>query len=266
MTTLATMTTMVQRTPVWGGFRVWQRNLDAFRRAWRFELGGLFVEPFVLLLGVGFGLGAYISNLGEGVSYPHFLAPGVIASYAMFHATFDASYGAYMRMETHNIYESMLFTPLGPEDIVIGEVLWGASRGLMSAVAVLFVAAIFGLVSSPWAILALPVAYLIGMTFSAISMVMTATASTIGSINNFLTLFILPMFWVSGVFFPLDRLPEVVQNAAWVLPLTASAALVRGLFAGELTPWMLLWVLELLAFLLVCVWLASRQMRKRLIK
>ena len=149
---------------------------------------------------------------------------------------------------------------------MVGEVLWGATRGLVSAVAVLFVATIFGLVSSPWAILALPVAYLVGLTFSAISMVMTATASTIGSINNFLTLFILPMFWVSGVFFPLDRLPEVVQNAAWVLPLTASAALVRGLFAGELTPWMLLWTAELVAFLLVGVWLASRQMRKRLIK
>ena len=266
MTTLAEMTIMVQRTPVWGGFRVWQRNLDAFRRAWRFEIGGLFVEPFVLLLGVGFGLGAYISSVGEGISYPHFLAPGVIASYAMFHATFDASYGAYMRMTTHNLYESILFTPLGPEDIVIGEVMWGATRALVSATAVMFVAILFGLVGSPWAILALPVAYLIGLTFAAISMVMTATASTIGSINNFLTLFILPMFWVSGVFFPLDRLPEAVQNAAWVLPLTSAAALTRGLFAGEITPWMLLWVGELFAFLLLALWLASRQMRKRLIK
>ena len=69
-------------------------------------------------------------------------------------------------MTTHNLYESILFTPLGPEDIVVGEVLWGATRGLVSAVAVLFVATIFGLVSSPWAILALPVAYLVGLTFS----------------------------------------------------------------------------------------------------
>ena len=182
---------------------MWQRNRDAFRRAWHLELGGIAVEPFVLLIGVGFGLGAYISNLGEGISYPHFLAPGVIAAYAMFHATFDATYGAYIRMETHHIYESILFTPLGPEDIVMGEVLWSATRALMSAIAVLFVAAVFGLVGSPWAILALPAAYLIGMTFAAIAMMMTATATTIGAMNNFLTLFILPMFWVSGVFFPL---------------------------------------------------------------
>ena len=200
MTTLATMTTMVQRTPLWGGFRVWQRNLDAFRRAWRFEVGGLAVEPFVLLIGVGFGLGAYISNLGEGISYPHFLAPGVIASYAMFHSTFDASYGAYMRMETHNIYESMLFTPLGPEDIVMGEVHVGARRGRCCLQSPLCSWQFcFGLVSSPWAILALPAAYLIGMTFAAIAMVMTATARTIGSIKQlFSRCFILPMFWVSG--------------------------------------------------------------------
>ncbi len=258
--------THIYRTPVWGGFRVWQRNLDAFRRAWRFEVGGLVVEPFVLLVGVGFGLGAYISNIGEGISYPHFLAPGVIAAYAMFHATFDATYGAYIRMETHHIYESILFTPLGPEDIVVGEVFWGATRALMSATAVMFVAAIFGLLGSPWAILALPAAYLIGMTFAALAMAMTATASTIGAINNFLTLFILPMFWVSGVFFPLDRLPETVQTAAWVLPLTPAAALVRGLVAGDLSPWMLLWAAELLAFTLFGLWFASRLMRRRLIK
>ena len=263
---MATMTGMLYRTPVWGGFRVWQRNRDAFMRGWRFEIGGIFVEPFVLLIGVGFGLGSYISNLGEGISYPHFLAPGVLAAYAMFHATYDATYGAYMRMETHHIYESILFTPLGPEDIVMGEVMWGATRSLASGFAILLVATIFGLLGSPWAILALPVAYLIGMTFAATAMVMTATVSTIGAMNNFFMLFILPMFWVSGVFFPLDRLPEIVQKAAWILPLTPAAALVRGLVSGELSPWMLLWTAELLAFLLVALWFASRQMRKRLIK
>ena len=142
---------------------MWQRNRDAFFRSWHVEVGGIVVEPFILLIAVGFGLGAYISNLGEGVSYPRFLAPGVIAAYAMFHATFDSTYGAYMRMESHHIYESILFTPLGPEDIVMGEVMWGATRALMSGAAVLAVAAVFGLLGSPWAILALPVAYLIGM-------------------------------------------------------------------------------------------------------
>ena len=84
--------------------------------------------------------------------------------------------------------------------------------------------------------------------------------------NNFFTLFIIPMFWVSGVFFPLDQLPDIVQKAAWVLPLTPAAALVRGLFAGELTLWMLVWTLQLFLFFGVSLWLSSKFMRRRLIK
>lgn len=255
----------VQQTTMWRAFRVWQRNRDAFLRSWKVEVGGIAIEPFILLVALGFGLGAYIQQI-DGRTYAQFLAPGVIASYAMFHATFDSTFGAYLRMETHHVYESILFTPLDPEDIVLGEVMWGATRSLMSGTAVLLVATAFGLVGSPMAIFAIPVAYLIGMTFASIAMIMTATATTIGAMNNFFTLLIIPMFWVSGVFFPLDNLPEIVQTLSWALPLTPAAALVRGLVTGDLSPWMLAWTLELLAFLGVALWLAGWFMRRRLIK
>jgi lipooligosaccharide transport system permease protein len=259
------LTQMVQGTVLWGGFRVWQRNRDAFLRSWRVEVGGIAIEPFIMLVALGYGLGAYIQDLGT-LSYAAFLAPGVVASYAMWHATFDSTYGAYLRMETHHIYEAVLFTPLGPEDIVVGEVIWSATRGVLSATCVMIVATIFGWVGSPWALLALPVAFLIGLMFAAIAMILTATATTIGAMNNFFTLFILPMFWLGGVFFPLERLPQVVQTAAWALPLTPAVALVRGLMTGDLTWWMGLWVLELVAFGAVALLIAGRLMRRRLIK
>ena len=259
------MALALRDTVAWGGFRVWQRDRDAFLRAWKVEVGGIAIEPFIMFVAVGFGLGSYIQGI-NGASYAEFLAPGVIASYAMFHATFDSTFGAYLRMETHHIYEAILFTPLGPEDIVLGEVMWGASRAALSGTAVLTVAAMFGLVGSPLAVLTIPAAYLIGLTFASIAMVLTATATTIGAMNNFFTLFVLPMFWVSGVFFPLDRLPEAVQVASWALPLTPSAALVRALFTGETSWLMLLWTLELVAFFLISLRLASFLMRKRLMK
>lgn len=262
MTTLART---VQAAVLWGGVRVWQRNRDAFVRAWRVEVAGITIEPFVMLVALGFGLGAYIQDFGES-SYAVFLAPGVVASYVMWHATFDSTYGSFLRMEAHHIYEAVLFTPLGPEDIVVGEILWSASKGLLSAIFVLIVAAIFGWVGSPFAVLALPAAFLIGIMFAAIAMVMTAIAPTIGSMNNFFTLFILPMFWLGGVFFPLGRLPEAVQLGSWVLPLTPSVALVRGLMAGDFSWWMVLWVLELVAYSLAGLLLASFFMRRRLIK
>ena len=262
------MTTLTQRfhtTRVWGGFRVWQRNRDAFARAWKLEIGGLAVEPFIMLVAVGFGLGSYVQQI-DGRSYAEFLAPGVLASYAMFHATFDTTYGSYLRMETHHVYDAMLFTPLEPVDIVMGEVMWGATRGAISATAVLIVATAFGLVGSPMAILAIPFAYLIGLSFGAIAMIVTATSPTIGSLANFFTLFILPMFWASGVFFPLERLPEIVQKLAWILPLNPAAAMVRGLVSGDLSWWMLAWTAEVAAYFVVALLLASWFMRRRLIK
>ena len=256
---------MVRSSVFWGGFHVWQRNRDAFLRAWRVELGGVLIEPFVLLVAIGFGLGAYIQDI-DGMSYAEFLAPGLVASYAMFHATFDSTFGAYLRMESHHIYEAMLYTPIGPADIVVGEVMWSATRAVVSSTAVLVAAAGFGLVDSPLAILAIPCAYLIGFTIGSLAMILTATATTIGAMNNFFTLFIMPMFYVSGVFFPLDRLPKGVQMLSWALPLTPAASLVRGLVTGDTTWFMVLWALELIAVATVALWLASWFMSRRLIK
>ena len=256
---------LIRGTLFWGGFRVWQRNRDAFLRAWKVEVGGIAIEPFIMLVAIGFGLGAYINNV-DGRSYAQFLAPGIIAGYAMFHSSFDSTYGAYLRMETHNIYEAILFTPLGPANIVLGEVMWGATRAVMSSTAVLVVASVFGLVDSPWAILTIPAAYLIGLMIASIAMIMTATSTTIGAMNNFFTLFIMPMFWMSGIFFPLDKLPDFAKAAAWLLPLTPSVALVRGLVAGDISLLMLVWVAEMIAFALVGLILASLLMKRRLIK
>lgn len=255
----------VQSSVFWGGWRVWQRDRDAFLRGWKVEVGGIAVEPFVILLAMGFGLGAYIEDF-DGLTYAEFVAPGILASYAMYHATFDATFGAYLRMETHHIYDAILSTPLEPEDIVMGEVLWGASRSALTGVAVLAAALVFGLVGSPLALLAVPAAFLTGLVFASLSMMLTATVTTIGAMNNFFTLFITPMFFFSGVFFPMDRLPDAVQTLAWALPLTPAAALARGLFAGELSWAMVLWVLELALMGVVALWLASALMRRRLIK
>ena len=265
MTVLESIMPAIHRTPVWGGFRLWQRNRDATMRAWKVEIGGLTVEPFILLLAMGFGLGEYVGDIGD-LSYAEFIAPGIVAGYAMFHATFDATYGAYLRMESHHIYEAMLFTPMEPEDIVVGEVMWGATRAVISASAVMAAAAAFGLVGSPMALLAIPAAYLIGLVFASLAMVITAAASTIGAMNNFFTLFLMPMFYLSGTFFPLDRLPEVMQRVAWVLPLTPATSLVRGLMAGDLNPWMLAWTAELIVFAVAPLFLASYLLRRRLTK
>jgi len=244
---------------------VWKRDLDVFLRLWRSEAGGVVGEPLFVLAAMGLGLGVYIGQV-NGQSYLSFIAPGVIVGYAMFGATFECTYGSFIRMEVQRTFEAIIATPLEVEDVIAGEIVWGATRALVSALGMLVVLAAFGQVTSPWAVLVPVVALVTGFTFASLSMVFTAIVPSINSFNYYFTLFITPMFFFSGVFFPLSGLPQAVQWLAWALPLTHAVSLARAALQGA-AHWGLLVDIAWLAVLAAgTFWLALRLMRRRLIK
>ncbi len=216
----------------WRFIRVWQRNRDVFFRLWHSEAPGFIAEPIIILLAMGVGLGAYI-GLVDGQRYIEFIAPGIIASYAMFSASFECTYGSFVRMEYQKTYDAIIATPLSVEDVTAGEIFWGATRSLMTGTVILVIAAAFQLVHSPWAILIPAVSFLEGMMFAAIAMLFTSIVPAIYSFNYFFTLFITPMFFFSGVFFPLSSFPQIVQALSWIAPLTPVVHLTRALINGE---------------------------------
>ena len=251
--------------PTYRAARVWQRNRDVFLRLWKTEVGGIIAEPIVILAALGFGLGAYVEDI-NGKSYGEFVAPGIIASYAMFHAVFECTFSTYLRMETHRIFDGIIVTPINVEDLVMGEIAWGATRSTLTATSILGFTYILGLVSSPWALLIIPVSFVVGLMFASIAITVTALVPYINSLNSFFTLFVTPMWFFSGVFFPLDELPSAVSTLAWLSPLTPAAHLVRGLAFGELG-WSLLGsFLAMMGFLVFFLALALHLMRRRLIK
>ena len=246
-------------------YRVWQRNRDAFLRQWSAEAGGFLVEPVIMLAAIGFGLGGYVGEI-QGVSYASFVAPGVLVAYAMFHAAFEATFGSYMRMETHRIFDGIIVTPVNVEELILGEATWAATRSVLAGIAVLLIAFLFGLIHSPWALLALPIAFLTGLVFSALALMLVSVAPSIGTLNNFFTVFITPMFFFSGIFFPLDRFPGLIEMVAWTFPLTYAAHVSRGLTLGKLRVTMIYSTLALVGYMVVTLYLAVRLMRRRLIR
>ena len=210
--------------------RVWQRNRDVFFKLWRTEVPGFFAEPVLILLAMGVGLGTYVM-LGQ--SYLEFIAPGIVAAYAMFSSSAECTYGSFVRMKFQRTFDAIIATPVNMEDVVAGEIFWGATRSLLTAIAILIVIAAFGLVHSPWALLVLPLSVLAGLMFSSIALFFTAIAPTIYTFNYYFTLFITPMFFFSGVFFPLDAFSPTVQRLCWISPLTPTANLTRALISGH---------------------------------
>ncbi|MGI5942841.1 MAG: ABC transporter permease [Pelotomaculaceae bacterium] len=213
-------------------WRVFQRNLLVYRKTWKVSLSFNFFEPLLYLGALGFGLGAYVQQM-EGVPYLYYLAPGLLASSAMFATTYECTYGSFVRMAYQKTYHAMLATPASIEDVVAGELIYGAFKSVLYGTVILLVVAALGLVASPWALLVPPVLAVSGLLFGALSMIWTGLVPNMDSFNYFFSLIITPLFLFSGVFFPLAGMPAFVQQAAWISPLYHVVNLTRDLVMGN---------------------------------
>ena len=209
-------------------WRLWQYNASIYRRTYKHNIIPNFFEPVFYLLAMGLGLGGYLSSV-QGFDYIDFIAPGLVATAALFGTSFEVTYNCFVKMQFGKIYDAAIATPLSIEDVGVGEMLWGTTRALIYGVVFLIVAAFFGVVHS-WMVVFVPLAIvLVGMLFSVIGLAFTAIIPIIDYFTYYWTLFLTPMVLFSGIFFPLDRLPEWAQAAAWFVPLHQCVELMRAL-------------------------------------
>lgn len=229
--------------PGWLARHVWWRNFTTYRRVWLSNLLGHLADPLFYLAVLGLGLGSLMPPI-DGQPYLSFLFAGVVAGSAMSSACFECSYGSYLRMRTQGTFDAILATPVSVADLAAGEIAWGATKGLISATATLLIGVVFGVLSPGWWIPAvLGVVALQGVFFAAVSLSVGARARALEGLNHFYALFIMPVLFLSGVFFPLEGLPAPLRWAALANPLTHAVHLVRPLSAGQLPEG---WPLELL--------------------
>lgn len=210
---------------------VWLRNLLVWRKLMAAGLFLAFGEPFVYLLGLGYGLGRFVGDL-DGLPYLTFLASGLLASSAMNASSFEGMYSVFTRMTHQQTYDAILATPLSVDDIVAGEMLWCGTKAVIVSIPILAVAALLGAVAGPEALLAIPVFFGIGLCFAGPAMLMAALAPSYDFFNYYVTLLITPMFIFSGVFYPVTALPKAAQLIVELLPLSHAVQLVRPLVAG----------------------------------
>ncbi len=251
--------------PTWRAVRFWQRNLDVFRKYSLPSLVGPSIgEPLLYLLGLGFGLGTLVGRV-QGEPYVQFIAPGMVLSSAMFAAAYESTYGAYVRMIHQKTYEAVLSTPLSLEDVVAGDLLWGASKGAFNGSVMLTIVTVFGLSRSAWTLAVPLVIGLVALLFACLSLVVAALARSFEFFNYYLTLVVTPMFLFCGVFFPLDSLPAWAQTLARFLPLTYAVQAARALMEGHPTLGDLLPLAGLIPPIVVGFFLAAGLIRRRLI-
>jgi len=232
---------------------VWQRNAAMYRRTWMWNILPNFFEPVLYLLSLGIGVGAYISQMG-GMSYAAFLAPGLVCVAAMNGASFEVTYNIFVRLTFERAYDAMLTTPIEPDDVLAGEILWALTRACIYGGCFFIVVCLFGLAPLPRALLAAPIIPLAGLLFAAIGIAFSVRIPNIDLFSFYFTLFLTPLFLFSDIFFPLkERLSGAWLWVAEVLPLLHPVRMARMAFRGEASPivlWDLVYVLGVSALLL----------------
>jgi lipooligosaccharide transport system permease protein len=242
--------------------------LTQYKRIWRGTAISSVVTPVVYLLALGVGLGVFVdrtTDLPDGISYLEFVAPGLMAATAMQLATFESAWPVLGAIKWDRQYHAMLATPLRVRDVMLGHQAFFAFRLLTTATIYLIVITAFGAVSSPLAVLAIPVTLLVGLSFTG---PIAAWAAHTESDASFVAIFrfvILPTFLFSGTFFPISSLPAPLEVIAWFTPLWHGVTLCRDLTLGTTSATDLLHLAYLLAFVAAGMFAARWTYRKRLV-
>jgi lipooligosaccharide transport system permease protein len=216
--------------------RVYEFWLMQYRRSWRGSVITSVLNPVFYLGALGFGLGTFVNRAGGeplGVPYLDFVAPGLLAATAMQIAASVSTWPVMASIKWTRQYFAMLATPLGVRDIIGGHQLWMTTAVAATSAVYLIVVTAFGAVDSAWGVLALPTCVLVGLAFTAPLAAYGATREDDAAfvpINRFV---IFPMFLFSGTFFPVDRLPVVLEWVAYATPLWHGVDLCRDLTLGS---------------------------------
>ncbi|AOJ80938.1 MULTISPECIES: ABC transporter permease [Burkholderia] len=244
---------------------VWRRNYLVWQKLAIASMFGNLADPMIYLFGLGFGLGLMVGHV-EGVSYIAFLAAGTVGSSVMISASFESMYSGFSRMHVQRTWEAIMHTPLSLGDIVLGEIVWAASKAMLSGAAIMLVAGILGYAKFPSMLAALPVIALAGLAFASLAMIVTALAPSYDFFMFYQTLVLTPMLLLSGVFFPLAQLPEFARHVAHALPLANAVDLIRPAMLGRPATDIALHVAILVAYAVGGFFVCARLFRRRMMR
>jgi len=244
---------------------VWRRHFLVWRKLALPSILGNLADPLIMLFGLGYGLGAVMGEIG-GTSYFAFLAAGFVASSTMYAATFEVLFSAFSRMHVQKTWEAIVNAPMTLDDVLLGEWAWAVTKALAAGVCMLVVIALFGYAKSLLALAAIPAVVLIGLAFGGLGLVINALASGYDFFSYYLTLVLTPMMMLSGVFFPMEQLPGVIQAIAMALPLYHGVEIVRPLLSGTLPAYLLLHIAVLAGYAAAGFYLATVLTRRRLLR
>lgn len=211
-------------------FYITLRNWTVYKKDLVANISPTVADPAFIMISLGLGLGSYLTNI-EGMTYMQYLAPGLTVATSLFTSFFESSYGFFVRMTYENVFKAMLTTPIGVREVVIGEMIWVGLKGAIMALCVAIVLALFGLFTNPLLIpLLLIVGFLVALPCGAMGLLATALVHNINQFQTVYSFVIAPLYFLSGIFFPISQMATPVRVVAEFFPLIHGVRLAQAYF------------------------------------
>lgn len=206
---------------------LWRRELVKFFRD-RSRLVGALAQPlgFWLLLGLGFQrtFQMPVTTTAE-VGYMEFLFPGIIALILLFTAIFTTI--STVEERKSGFLQAALVAPTSRTALVLGNTLGGTTLAVGEALLFLLLLPFIGLpFTLPGLLLVLLISVLTGLAFTALGVVIAWRMETTRGFHAIMNLMLLPMWFLSGSFFPAEGAAPLLR---WVMMLNPVSYAVSGL-------------------------------------
>ncbi len=248
---------------------VWRRHVAVYSRSFLSNATPAVFEPMLLLLSVGLGVGKHVSTQFNDLPYDAYMAPGILASATLFTASWETTYGTFIRHRFQGTYEAMLASPLTVRDIVMGEMLWAASKGVLFSSIIALVLTALGFVHTP-AAFAIPVfGFINSLTFAGLGLAVSSRVKGIEHLQLYFTLALTPMVFFSGFMFPVAQLPAPLPTIAQSLPMYHAVETFRLLASGPdhvSTTWSWACPIVLVVFAVTCAVFGGWSFERRILR
>jgi ABC-2 type transport system permease protein len=210
---------------------LWLRQI---RRYWRSgsRLLGTLGQPILLLLALGYGIGAIYRRAGEG-NYLQFLVPGIITQTVLLSGIF---WGIIILQDKRfGFLSEMLVAPVSRTRILLGSAMGGATISILQGIIVFVISSFLGFRPYDWALVA-PAFLVLVLMCVALTCFGAGIASMVDDFQGFQginNLLVMPMFFLSSALYPLNHVPTALRIVSEINPVSYMVDALRDLLANQ---------------------------------
>jgi ABC-2 type transport system permease protein len=175
-------------------------------------------RPLIWLFLVGGGMSRLVSP-GIGIPYMQFIFPGILGMTILFSSIFSSI--SIIWDKEFGLMKEILVAPVSRFSVVIGKALSGTLISVIQASVILMLFPFLGIkMGLPSILNAIFIAVVLSFCISSLGIVIATFYESFESFSVIMNFIVMPMFFLSGAMYPVNKLPYILKIITRLNPFT----------------------------------------------